>query len=64
MESFAMQNLVSRWERRMSSNQSSRGLDEQTLSYYEANAEYFFQNTSDVDMDFVYESFLSQHVSR
>ena len=43
----------------MSSDQSSRALHEQTLSYYEANAERFFENTRGVDMDSIYEPFLS-----
>jgi 2-polyprenyl-3-methyl-5-hydroxy-6-metoxy-1,4-benzoquinol methylase len=59
MESFAMQHLVSRWDRQMSVDQSSKGPHKQTLSYYEANAERFFYNTRDVDMDSIYEPFLS-----
>jgi SAM-dependent methyltransferase len=43
----------------MSSKQSSNGPHEQTLSYYEANAERFFRNTRDVDMSSIYEPFLS-----
>jgi 2-polyprenyl-3-methyl-5-hydroxy-6-metoxy-1,4-benzoquinol methylase len=43
----------------MSSNRSSRALHEQTLSYYEANAERFFESTRGVDMNSIYEPFLS-----
>src|SRR5919107_497302 len=43
----------------MSSDQSSRGPHEQTLSYYEANAKRFFDNTHAIDMDTIYEPFLS-----
>jgi SAM-dependent methyltransferase len=43
----------------MSSDQSSRDLHEQTLSYYEANARSFYQNTHNVDMSSLYEPFLS-----
>jgi SAM-dependent methyltransferase len=43
----------------MSSNRSSESPHEQTLSYYEANAERFFQNTHDVDMGSIYGPFLS-----
>lgn len=43
----------------MSSDRLSRGPREQTLSYYEANAERFFHNTRDLVMDTIYEPFLS-----
>lgn len=43
----------------MSSNRLSRGPHKQTLSYYEANAKRFFENTRDIDMDVIYEPFLS-----
>ena len=43
----------------MSSKRSSNGPHEQTLSYYEANAERFVENTRDIDMDSIYEPFLS-----
>jgi len=43
----------------MSSDQSSKGLDEQTMAYYEANAQRFFENTHAVNMDSIYEPFLS-----
>jgi SAM-dependent methyltransferase len=43
----------------MNSHQSARGPHEQTLSYYEANAERYFHNTRDLDMDSLYEPFLS-----
>lgn len=43
----------------MNSDRSSKGPDEQTLSYYEINAERFFQNTHSVDMDSIHEPFLS-----
>ena len=43
----------------MSSEQSSKGPHKQTLSYYEANAKRFFQNTRDIDMGSIYEPFLS-----
>lgn len=43
----------------MSSKQSSNGPHEQSLSYYEANAERFVENTRDTDMDAIYEPFLS-----
>ncbi len=43
----------------MSSDRSSSSPHEQTLSYYEANAERFFRNTRDVDMSSIYEPFLS-----
>jgi SAM-dependent methyltransferase len=42
----------------MSSDRSSSGPHEQTISYYEANAQRFFENTRDVYMGSVYESFL------
>jgi SAM-dependent methyltransferase len=43
----------------MSSDQSSKGLDEQTMAYYEANAQRFFENTHAINMDSIYEPFLS-----
>ena len=43
----------------MSSEQSSKGPHNQTLSYYEANAKRFFENTRDIDMDSIYEPFLT-----
>jgi SAM-dependent methyltransferase len=43
----------------MSSDQLSRDPHEQTLSYYEANAQRFFQYTHNVDMSSLYEPFLS-----
>jgi len=43
----------------MSSDRSSRDPHEQTLSYYEANAERFFENTRDLVMDTIYAPFLS-----
>ena len=46
----------------MSSKQSSNGPHEQTLSYYEANAERFVENTRDIDMDSIYDPFLSPMV--
>lgn len=43
----------------MSSDQSSRGPHKETVSYYEANARRFFENTRNIDMESIYESFLS-----
>ncbi len=43
----------------MNSDQLSRDAREQTLSYYEANARRFFQNTHNIDMSSLYEPFLS-----
>lgn len=43
----------------MSSDRSSKGPHEQTLSYYEANAERFVRDTRDLDMESVYGLFLA-----
>ena len=43
----------------MNSDQLSRDPHEQTLFYYETNAQRFFQNTHNVDMRSLYEPFLS-----
>jgi 2-polyprenyl-3-methyl-5-hydroxy-6-metoxy-1,4-benzoquinol methylase len=43
----------------MSSDQSSKGPHEQTLSYYEANAKRFLRDTRDLDMGSTYGPFLS-----
>lgn len=43
----------------MSFDQSSRGLHEPTLSYYEANAQRFSEDTRNIDMSSLYEPFLS-----
>lgn len=43
----------------MSFDRSSRGLHEPTLSYYEANAQRFFEDTCNIDMSSLYEPFLS-----
>jgi SAM-dependent methyltransferase len=43
----------------MSSDRSSSSPHEQTLSYYEANAQRFVQDTRDLDMDSIYEPFLT-----
>jgi SAM-dependent methyltransferase len=43
----------------MSSDRSSKGPHEQTLSYYEANAERFVQDTRDLDIESIYEPFLT-----
>src|SRR5215210_7831164 len=42
----------------MSSDRSSEGPHERTLSYYEANAGRFFEDTCDLDMGPIYEPFL------